>query len=807
MTATAWRTAAGALLSHWRRHPGQALTLLLGLALATALWTGVQAINSEARASYDRAAALLGQQGRAELVARNGGRIPLAAFVALRRAGWPVSPVLEGTARIGGQTVTLLGLDPLSAPVLPAARDDTGGGADALTAFITAPGQFLVAPETAAALDGALAQEVLISDDVPPGLLVGDLSTVARILGRPDDLSRLIEIDTPPAHVSPLATLAPDLERRQPDRQADIAGLTGSFHLNLTAFGFLSFAVGLFIVHGAVGLAFEQRRGMIRTLRALGIPGRGLAMLLAAELLIVALLAGAVGVGLGYLVAASLLPDVSATLRGLYGAPASGTLALRPGWILAGFGIALAGTALAAGQSLSRLARMPVLASAQPRAWRLASNRGMRRQALVAGVFLAVAAGVAPYGQTVEAGFATLGAMFFGAALILPPVLAVMLTAGQALARRPLAQWFWADTRQQLPGLSLALTALMLALAANIGVSTMVGSFRATFTGWLDQRLIADLYVSAGDARTAAALSDWLQAEGIQALARVSTPARLNDLPGTVQALDDSLTWRQHWPMLQAGPLAWDDLAAGHGVFINEQMHYREGIELGGVVRIDGQAFPVLGIYSDYGNPTSEAVLTMNQFRRHFPEIPVLRFSLRVPEADKGALAADLRARFALPADRIVDQAVAKARSMEVFERTFAVTGALNVLTLGVAALAMFTSLLALSAQRLPQLAPVWALGTTRGTLTGLELLRSAVLAGLTAMLAVPVGLALGWMLLAVVNVAAFGWRLPMIVFPADLIRLCILGLIAGVFAAALPARRLATRPPADLLRIFAHER
>ncbi|NJM84000.1 MAG: hypothetical protein HC844_17520, partial [Tabrizicola sp.] len=51
--------ALQALLSHWRRHPVQLAMLLLGLALATALWSGVQAINAEARAAYDRAAGTL----------------------------------------------------------------------------------------------------------------------------------------------------------------------------------------------------------------------------------------------------------------------------------------------------------------------------------------------------------------------------------------------------------------------------------------------------------------------------------------------------------------------------------------------------------------------------------------------------------------------------------------------------------------------------------------------------------------------------------------------------------------------------
>jgi hypothetical protein len=79
------------------------------------------------------------------------------------------------------------------------------------------------------------------------------------------------------------------------------------------------------------------------------------------------------------------------------------------------------------------------------------------------------------------------------------------------------------------------------------------------------------------------------------------------------------------------------------------------------------------------------------------------------------------------------DQAQAKALSLQIFERTFVVTGALNVLTLSVAALALFASLVTLSGMRLAQLAPVWALGLTRRRLAALDLARGMVLAGLTA--------------------------------------------------------------------------
>lgn len=89
------------LLSHWRQHKLQFAMLLLGLALATALWSAVQAINGEARASYARAAAVAGQDRLEQLAHADGTRLPQSDYIALRRAGWLVSPVLEGEKRFG----------------------------------------------------------------------------------------------------------------------------------------------------------------------------------------------------------------------------------------------------------------------------------------------------------------------------------------------------------------------------------------------------------------------------------------------------------------------------------------------------------------------------------------------------------------------------------------------------------------------------------------------------------------------------------------------------------------------------------
>ncbi len=200
-------------------------------------------------------------------------------------------------------------------------------------------------------------------------------------------------------------------------------------------------------------------------------------------------------------------------------------------------------------------------------------------------------------------------------------------------------------------------------------------------------------------------------------------------------------------------------------------------------------------------------MIGIEQLLKRYPDASRVRYAIRVDPTKAGALAEDLRTTFDLPEQNLIDQAAIKKLSLSTFERTFTVTAALNVLTLGIAGLAMFASLLTWSSMRLTQVAPVWAMGVTRLDLAKLEVGRSILLAVLTAIVALPLGIGLAWVLLAVVNVEAFGWRLPMYLFPSEWLRLGGLALLAAALAAALPAMRLARLSPAQLLKVFADER
>jgi putative ABC transport system permease protein len=419
-----------------------------------------------------------------------------------------------------------------------------------------------------------------------------------------------------------------------------------------------------------------------------------------------------------------------------------------------------------------------------------------------------------PAGEGLLAGFALVAMLLLTSALWLPPMLAVVLALGRLIRHKPLAQWALADLQLQLPRLALAMMALMIALSANLGVSSMVGGFRLTFLDWLDQRLMADLYLRPPPAQFDE-IDSWLatRPEVDERLATrsadatlVSVNARTLDLAVGVFGITPGERLKPSWPLLETREgrdSAWQALAGGEA-FVNEQLAIGQGIAPGDNLTLttpDGTAsLEVAAVYPDYGNPRGEVLLATSQLAERFAAPPGSLGIVLAENTDETALRQTLFERFDLGRDALQDQREVKRIATGIFERTFSITRALNALTLGVAALALLASLLAQARQRRRQLAPLWALGVPRSRLVQVQLAQLGGVALITGMLAIPLGIAITWGLVAVINVAAFGWRLPLHVFPAEIGLTLATAVTVALLAAALPAITLWRTPPRALL-------
>ncbi|MGJ7459054.1 FtsX-like permease family protein [Halomonas sp. RA08-2] len=839
-------TTLATLLSHYRRHPGQLVMLLLGLWVASALWSGVQAINASARDSYARAESLF-STGLDRLERRDGEALTRDDFLTLRRAGVPVSPLLEGTLEApDGTRLTLIGIDPLTLPGesgLATAGSSSSSNPGELTGFLSPPWQTRLAPDALAAFDLARAEAegatprladgrplppLTLAPSLPPDTLVMDIAAAAELLASGQRITRLV---TAPGA---LAQAPPGLALTRADVLVSPGQLTESFHLNLTALALLALVVGLFIVQASLGLALEQRLGMLRTLRALGVSGRALVAALALELMLLGLFGALAGIAGGVWLARALLPDVAATLGSLYGAEVAAELSLPWHYWAGGVAVTLGGLLLAGSGVLWRAARLSVLGLGQAQAWRAGFRRQLTLMAAAGGVTaiigLALSAWLSrlPPGEGLVAGFGLVGALLLASALWLPPLLGAALAGLTHLARRrPLAQWALADLQLQLPRLSLAMMALLVALSANLGVSSMVGGFRLTFLEWLDQRLVADLYLRP-PAEQFAAIDDWL-AERPEVAERLATrrsetqllaiepggarggdgeasQPRERHLPVGLYAITPGETLTPRWPLAatwDGRESAWAAFRDG-AAFVNEQLAVAEGIVPGDRLRLEapgGEArITVAAIYPDYGNPRGEVLLAAPHLAERFGAPPGSLGIVLASGADDAALAVELTDAFALGSDSLLDQREVKRIATGIFERTFTITRALNALTLGVAALALLASLLAQAGERRRRLAPLWALGVPRARLVQLQLAQLGGAALAVGLLAIPLGIAIAWGLVAVINVAAFGWRLPLHLFPGEIALTLATAVVVALAAAALPVLRLWRTPPRALL-------
>ena len=820
------------LLSHYRRHPGQLIMLLLGLWVASALWSGIQAINATARDSYSRADALFATQ-LDQLERRDGMPFSRAEYHALRQAGLPVSPMLEGEVFTqDGARLTLIGIDPLT---LSSDNALTQANTSAsLSDFLTPPWQTRIAPDALSAFgiarenasgatptlaDGKALPPLVLAPALPPDTLIMDIAAAARLLESGDEITRVV------AAPGALAEAPTGLTLTRATTLASPGQLTESFHLNLTALGLLAWVVGLFIVQAALGLALEQRLGMLRTLRVLGVSGRSLVLALSLELLLLGLIGALAGIACGVWLARSLLPDVAATLGSLYGAGVGQELNLPWHYWVGGLAVSLVGLLLAGSGVLWRAARLNMLELGQMQAWRSGYRRQLSLMSI--GGALALSSALALYGwlrfqspgDGLVAGFGLIAALLLASALWLPPFLALLLKMLAHLARRrPLTHWALADMQLQLPRLSLAMMALLIALATNLGVGSMVGGFRLTFLDWLDQRLVAPLYLNVPSEQYAD-IDAWL-AEHPEVFERLLTRrsdatlqtattqegSRSLGAPIELYGITPGESLTPHWPLLatqQDRASAWAAFEDG-AVFVNEQLANAENLSPGDRLTLSApganETLTIAAIYPDYGNPSGQVLMASPQLAARFDAPPSSMGLVLSDDADVDTLRAALRERFDLGSDALSDQREIKRIATEIFERTFTITRALNGLTLAVAALALLTSLLAQARSRRQQLAPLWALGVPRTQLAQLNLAQLGGTALVTGLLAIPLGIAITWGLVAIINVAAFGWRLPLYLFPGEMAVTLATAVGVALLAAALPTLRFWRASPRALL-------
>lgn len=633
----------------------------------------------------------------------------------------------------------------------------------------------LAAPGTVAALgcrthllnsqDQALRRPISLAG-LPEDVIVMNIRDYYTGQRHPDThpLSRLVAITPLPdsTQTALKAALPQHLVYTPPSTLLEKGTLTESFRLNLWAMGVLMAVVALFIILNALLLMYRARLPAIIRLRQLGVASRTLTLAMICELGVYGLCATPIGVVVGVTATRALSPLLQQTLANLFDSafvqPSPALLEIVGGAFAITFVALTVFTLYPALQLSQALSRSQFVAKPLTH-W----QRGSWSIIITALIIFAVTVTSSALMALVSVAFLLLG----GAALIVLwlPMLTRALTY-LAPPQRPLISYVVANTHVLSGKSRLAICAFFIALSANIGMNVMTDSFRDATHAWLEQRLSAPAYLYTNTSRPPQNLPDILNYQHVyRGFTHVNThPVTLRSFPSDQAGRDSLLLSR----VADDTASAWQAFASNRAIFINQQLAFRQGFDVGATLTTEaivagngasqqqlwpaGQQFVVAGIYPDYGNPDSQILLPVSYFHP--------------PAGYAGVTALYSGYQTATPKLAALGEVYVSeellARSMQIFDRTFVITNALNVATLLVAALAFAVSVSVLTLDIKPQLSILRSFGVAQWRIKAALWGQYCLLCLLTAAIALPFGIGLAWLFINQVNRYAFFWLYPL---------------------------------------------
>jgi putative ABC transport system permease protein len=798
-----------------RRDPLRTALSVLSIALGVAVVVAIDLSGDAAAGSFHSSLETLVGTTDLEILANGGVDERWMGRLAALKVDARFSPAIEAQAVIrGAGSVPLYGLDLIAG----AQEGRSGKPVDPDKAIVVSRAladRFALRPGAAleAVVGGkARAFEVAeIAEAKNAEFVVLDIALAQQMLGRYGTLDR---IDVKAAPGTDFAAVERAVRQALPpgylvekpgSRSEENQRMLRAFRWNLRVLSYISLVVSV-----------VRRRGEIGVLRAIGTSRAAIFALFLGEALMLGLAGAALGVGLGRALASGIVGLISATVNALYTTSRPAPVELT--WAEAAVG-ALAGAAVAffAAFAPAREAMNVAPTEAMGRgAHEHHARLHWRRDLLFAGLLAALATvcGLAPPidGKPVAGYVAAL--LSIGAAALAAPALVL----GIDRLTRPLARrWFGAQGMLAARSLSASLSrtsvmvaALGTAIAMMASVGIMVGSFRATVELWLNQQLRADLYVrpagASGSGRFPALPSE--------------VPAAMRAVPG-VEAVDvfHGLEFRYGGDraILGAGEmeivrrygrlrfLAGQDrdailhsLPGRDRAIVSEPFANRHGVRAGDRITIpigtQQVMLDVAGVYYEYSSSQGYVVLDRSTLQRYLPGQPPTNAAAYLAKgADLEAVRRDMQQRLgSFPVVVAANQDLRRA-ALEIFDRTFAITWALEAVAIVVAMLGAANSLVALVLDRRRELGLLRYLGASAKQVRGMILLEAGFLGVLASVLGLALGSALSVLLIYVVNKQSFGWTIqfhpPSELLGGALLLVWCATVLAGLYPAGMAAR------------------
>lgn len=829
------------------RHPWHFALSILGVALGVAVVVSIDLSNSSAEKAFELSTSAV--TGKATHQIRGAAEdLPEETYRDLRvESGIRKSaPVVEGYAKVKGlnRTFQVLGVDPIAeAPFRDYASQQAG---IELSEFISGDNTGLVAEKVAAQLSvdigdtlsilvggrpydiqliGLIEAEDDRSEQALESLLIVDVSTAQRLFDMQGSLTR-IDLILPQENEEKLKedirAILPEgaSVMRSESRTETVEQMTRAFEFNLQALSMLALLVGMFLIYNTMTFSVVQRRPLIGRLRALGVTKSEILTTILKEALLIGFLGTIVGIIAGIFLAQVLVKLVTQSINDLYFVLSVQELSIGLIPLLKGIVLGLAATLIAAfwpAREASEAEVSTVL--------RRSSNESKISSQITSIAFFGLMIGgggglilLIPNGG-IAAGYSSLLFLIIGFSLLVPVIivgLSKLIRPILGFVNGLIGKMAVRGVVTELSRTSVAIAALVVAVAATVGVGIMVDSFRTTVVSWLEAQLQADVYVQppSSVARKADATLDMnlvnvlIQTEGVAESSTVrSVEVRTNKGTDNLVAIDQGKKAQQAYQLKAEAENFWQRFTEQSILMVSEVYAYRNNTEIGDTLTIETDKgeipFVIQAINFDYASDIGTITMSRQTYDQFFNDEAISGLALYAePGVNVEELVERLRERSSGMQEIFIrSNKGLREASIEIFDRTFTVTIVLRMLAILVAFIGVLSALMALQLERSRELAVLRANGMTPGQLWNYVVTQTGVMGIMAGLLSVPLGILMAYVLVYVINLRSFGWTLQFMITPEVLLQAVGLAILAALLAGLYPSWKMAQANPADALR------
>jgi putative ABC transport system permease protein len=797
------------ILRYLAQHPLLAMLNVATVALGVALYLAIQIANHSANRAFEASVDVVAGKAQLEVRAPAGNLRDDVLPTVTRQAGVvAATPLVRGIVVLPdfpGEYLDLLGIDILTnGPFRTFDLTDFETQKFDLQQWLRGPRIVAVSEELArqhhlragdqinAQMNGATVRLTIgyllrtrgTSANANPHFAAMDIGWAQELFGRSGSLD---SISLRLANGSDPEKVAADLRPRLPSdvtvaapaqRGEQVGKMLAGFELNLQAMSLVSLLVGMFLIYNTIEASVIRRRHEIGILRSLGVTRSEVRALFLGEAAVLGLVGIALGMAGGYFLARALVGTVAETISSLYVLLSVQEVVVAP-WIwlsalLLGFFSVLTAAWLPAHSAAATDPVETLHHGARiERAVRL--SRGW-----ILGGILSLLLSIALSVLALRTGPAWLGfgAAFFvlaGFSSIAPEVTARFSRLVRATVRTRIEPWLAAQNLgRTLLRNSVTIASLAAAVAMTVGVAVMVFSFRQTVGDWINQTLIADLFIGPA-ANEIAGPTSFVPPAAIDYLEKNSAVEEVDTYRGVELPFRDqtialavlSGSNRRNLRFLHgSGDRIIQRFYNEQCVLVSESFARRFRVAEGDTLKLPSPAgvesFPVAGVFYDYTRDQGTVFLSQKNFRQFWHDDRVNSLGLYLKKgADPEAVAADFRARFSRSGEfSIYSNRLLRTRIFEIFDQTFAVTYVLRTIAVLVAVVGIFLGLTTLVAERSRELGVMRSIGASAAQIRRLLLWESGMIGLLASALGVASGLCLSLVLTGVINRAFFGWTI-----------------------------------------------